>query len=97
MLEVEAVLLSEKVSRGILEDEPIAPNQQIVEEGGALVVRASAIDTWALRRKLLTYLAYVVFRKPDPLIPPYEELDSGRAKLADEHVRQRLVATKKPT
>jgi predicted DNA-binding transcriptional regulator YafY len=96
-LDVEAILLSEKVSRGILEDEPIAPNQQIVEEGGALVVRASAIDTWALRRKLLTYLPYVVFRKPDPLIPPYAELDAGRAKLADEHARQRLVAMKKAT
>lgn len=92
-IEIEAVLLSPDVSRGIVEDEPLGDNQVIAEEAdGALVVRAEAVDTWALRRKLLTYLPYVVFRKPSPLVPPYDPLDRGRARHAGEVDAQRLFA-----
>jgi len=97
-LEIEAVLLSPEVSRGILVDEPIGEDQTIVEEeGGALVVRAHAVDTWAHRRKLLTYLPYVVFRKPNPVVPPYDALDLGRARHAPEAAAQELFAKLDPS
>ena len=97
LLEIEAVLLNDKAPRGILEDEPIAPNQRFERDSnGMLVVRATAVDTWALRRKLLTYLPYVVFRKPCPIIPPYDEHDDARARSEALLPEQRIFAEPRP-